>query len=326
MKGFICNLGLKPRTLMVLTPLMSPIFYLCFSLCLSFCLFLVSCTPKQPLRKRVAETRIPTCEEANRLAYRAVTSTGYAAAGVQIAKPGQPGYIEAKKEDGKTGKVVITCADESHATAEPDRTGEPVRVLVGAADKPGSFPHVFTQTYNAPAHRERPNRGLSDSAAPNVAAMRWRGWLGGPFPFLPCLGIVAVQIVPETLPNCFYPIMIVFKKTWLVPLGWVAITLLLLSSLANPKTWLASISDGEATRIKENRIVAIWPRLRIIQDAIVVRFDSKHFIFPAQGEGVPSQSQSFIWAEDWRERLLSVDSKTPIRFKEFLQYHPCLFQ
>jgi hypothetical protein len=73
---------------------------------------------------------------------------GYAVASVQIAKPGQPGFIEAKKEDGKTGKVIITCTDESHATAVPDRSGEPVRVLVGAADKPGSFPHVFTQTYN----------------------------------------------------------------------------------------------------------------------------------------------------------------------------------
>ena len=106
------------------------------------------CAPRQPLRKRTVETRIPTCEEANRLAHRAVISVGYAVASVQIAKPGQPGFIEAKKEDGKSGKVVITCLDESRATAEPDRTGEPVRVLVGAADKPGSFPHVFTQTYN----------------------------------------------------------------------------------------------------------------------------------------------------------------------------------
>lgn len=137
-------LSLMPsRTLVRLAP--SP-FRLC--LCLALCLCVASCTPRQPPRKRTAETRIPTCEEANRLAYRAIISVGYAAASVQIAKPGQPGYIEAKKEDGKSGKVVITCLDESRATAEPDRTGEPVRVLVGAADKPGSFPHVFTQTYN----------------------------------------------------------------------------------------------------------------------------------------------------------------------------------
>ena len=142
--------------------LTSPIFYLCLYLCL----YLVGCTPPQPLRKRVAETRIPTCEEANRLAYRAVISVGYAAASVQIAKPGQLGYIEAKKEDGKSGKVIITCLDESQATAEPDRTGEPVRVLVGAADKPGSFPHVFTQTYNILLSSqtladEGPGRGMS---------------------------------------------------------------------------------------------------------------------------------------------------------------------
>ena len=124
----------------------SLILYLCLSLLL--CLCVVGCAPQKPPPRRTIETRIPTCEEANRLAYRAVLSVGYAAASVQIAKPGQPGFIEAKKEDGKTGKVVITCQDESHATAVPDRTGEPVRVLVGAADKPGSFPHVFTQTYN----------------------------------------------------------------------------------------------------------------------------------------------------------------------------------
>ena len=121
-------------------------FTFCLGLSLYFCV--AGCAPRQPPRKRTVETRIPTCEEANRLAYRAVVSVGYAAASVQIANQGLPGFIEAKKEDGKSGKVVITCQDESHATAEPDRSGEPVRVLVGAADKPGSFPHVFTQTYN----------------------------------------------------------------------------------------------------------------------------------------------------------------------------------
>jgi hypothetical protein len=114
--------------------------------CIGF--LIAGCAPRKPPPKRTVETRIPSCEEANRLAHRAVLSAGYAVAAVQIAKPGQPGFIEAKKEDGKTGKVLITCTDESHATAVPDRSGEPVRVLVGAADKPGSFPHVFTQTFN----------------------------------------------------------------------------------------------------------------------------------------------------------------------------------
>jgi hypothetical protein len=123
---------------------------------------LAGCGPRQPPRKRTIETRIPTCEEANRLAYRAVTSVGYTVASVQIAKPGQPGHIEAKKEDGKSGTVVITCLDENRATAEPDRTGEPVRVLMGAADKPGSFPHVFTQTYNILLS----SRNLADEGGP----------------------------------------------------------------------------------------------------------------------------------------------------------------
>ena len=153
-----------PRPLFSLAPLAvfarldSPTFYLCLALCLC----LVGCAPRQPPRKRTMETRIPTCEEANRLAYRAVTSVGYTVASVQIAKPGQPGYIEAKKEDGKSGKVVLTCLDESRATAEPDRTGEPVRALVGAADKPGSFPHVFTQTYNILLS----SRNLADEGGP----------------------------------------------------------------------------------------------------------------------------------------------------------------
>jgi hypothetical protein len=118
------------------------------ALVLCLAVALAGCGSRQPMRKRTFETRVPTCEEANRLAYRAVTSVGYTVASVQVARPGQPGSIEAKKEDGKSGKVAITCHDESRATAEPDRSGEPVRVLAGAADKPGSFPHVFTQTYN----------------------------------------------------------------------------------------------------------------------------------------------------------------------------------
>jgi len=153
-----------PRPLFSLAPLAafarldSSTFYLCLALCLC----ILGCAPRQPLRKRTMETRIPTCEEANRLAYRAVTSVGYTVASVQIARPGQPGYIEAKKEDGKSGKVVLTCFDESRATAEPDRTGEPVRALVGAADKPGSFPHVFTQTYNILLS----SRNLADEGGP----------------------------------------------------------------------------------------------------------------------------------------------------------------
>jgi hypothetical protein len=92
--------------------------------------------------------------------------------------------------------------------------------------------------------------------------------------------------------------MIVFKKSRLMPLWWVAIPLPFLACLANPKTRLTRINEAEAARMKEYRIVAIRPRLRIIQDAIVVRFNSQHVIFPAYGEGVPPQPQPFVWAED----------------------------
>lgn len=138
------------------------------SLSLLLCFFLIqtSCVPQQPPRKRTIEARKLTCEEANRLAYRTITTLGYTASSLQVAKPGQPGYIVATKEGGKGGKVTITCHD-SGAIVEPEKTGLPIPSLVGAAEKPGEFPQIFTQTFNILltsqeiATQQGPEKGVS---------------------------------------------------------------------------------------------------------------------------------------------------------------------
>src|SRR5215510_3135646 len=106
-----------------------------------------SCAPQQPPRKQTIEAPAMSCQEANRLAYRTVTTLGYSIASLQVATPGQPGHILAKKEGAKDGMVTITCSDGG-AVVEPEKTGLPIPKLVGAAEAPGEFPQLFRQTFN----------------------------------------------------------------------------------------------------------------------------------------------------------------------------------
>jgi len=208
------------------------------ALVLFLAVVLAGCSSRPPLRKRTGETRIPTCEEANRLAYRAVTSVGYTVAAVQVAKPGQPGHIEARKEDGKSGKVILTCLDEQRATAEPDRTGEPVRVLMGAADKPGSFAHVFTQTYNILLS----SRTLADESGP----------AGGVSLVLTRLGGFESQIELGTdLPKSgILPIKVTLTNHSPRPYGLTAEKILLSSSGGGQVAPIAPPATGQGTALR----------------------------------------------------------------------------
>lgn len=114
----------------------------------SLCSVFVGCVPQQPPRKRTIEAPTLSCEDANRLAYRTVTTLGYAVASLQVGRPGQPGHIVASKEGGgEVGTVTITCHD-SGAIVEPQKSGLPIPTLLGAAERPHEFQNLFQHTFN----------------------------------------------------------------------------------------------------------------------------------------------------------------------------------
>jgi hypothetical protein len=132
-----------------------------------FCGIVMGCAAQQPPRKRTIEAPTLSCQEANRLAYRTVTTLGYSIASLQVATPGQPGHILARKEGAPDGKVTITCPGESSAVVEPEKTGLAIPSLLGAAERPNEFPQIFTQTFNILrvnqeyAIQQGPEKGLS---------------------------------------------------------------------------------------------------------------------------------------------------------------------
>jgi len=115
-------------------------------LVLSLGAVIISCVPQQPPRKRTIEAPTMSCEEANRLAYRTVTVLGYSAASLQVASPGQPGYILATKEGAQDGRVTVTCMS-SGAIVEPEKTGIPIPSLAGG-ERPNEFPQAFMRAFN----------------------------------------------------------------------------------------------------------------------------------------------------------------------------------
>jgi hypothetical protein len=165
--------------------------FLAFSLCVS----VMGCAAQQPPRKRTIEAPALSCEEANRLAYRTVTVLGYSAASLQVASPGQPGHILAKKEGAKDGKVTITCTS-SGAVVEPEKTGIQVPSLVGG-ERPNEFPQIFTQTFNILRNtqesvaKQGPEKGLTMTVT-RLNSFESQIELGAD---LPAGGILPIKIV-----------------------------------------------------------------------------------------------------------------------------------
>lgn len=128
------------------------------------CGILIGCVPQQPLRKRTIEAPTLSCEDANRLAYRTVTTLGYTVASLQVGRPGQPGHIVAEKDGGQVGTVTITCND-SGAVVEPQKSGLPIPTLIGAAERPHEFQNLFHRTFTilrtSQEHQQGPGQGLT---------------------------------------------------------------------------------------------------------------------------------------------------------------------
>ncbi len=162
----------------------------------SLCSVMVSCGAQQPPRKRTIEAPRLSCEEANRLAYRTVTTLGYAISSLQVGHPGQPGHIVVDKEGGKGGKVTITC-NENGAVVEPEKTGLAVPSLIGAAERPNEFPQIFTQTFNILltqrdyAVQQGPEKGLTMSMS-RLNSFESQMELGAD---LPAGGVLPVKVV-----------------------------------------------------------------------------------------------------------------------------------
>ncbi len=156
----------------------------------------VSCGIQPPPRKQTIVLPTLSCEEANRLAYRTVTVLGYTPSSLQIATPGQPGRILARKEGAKDGMVTITC-NESGAVVEPEKTGLVVPSLVGPAERPGEFPQIFKQAFNilrgtqeAVAARG-PEKGLNLTMTP-LNSFESQIELGAD---LPASGVLPVKVI-----------------------------------------------------------------------------------------------------------------------------------
>ena len=117
--------------------------------------FIVSCaaqkTPPRVVREKPKLTAT-SCEEANRLVYKAVQSMGYTIAEYNLARPGQAGRISATKENATDGVVTITCTDNS-ATIDA-RNAVNMPSLIGAAERPHHFVNSFPMTYQMVQRRE----------------------------------------------------------------------------------------------------------------------------------------------------------------------------
>src|SRR5215471_18449541 len=121
--------------------------YLSPLMAVSLCGLVAGCTTQQPPRKRTLEVQALSCQDANRLSYKAVTTLGFTITAFQPASLGQPGFITATKKGVKDGQVTITCTD-SGAIVEPEKTGLEIPSMVANAERPNEFPQVFLQSFN----------------------------------------------------------------------------------------------------------------------------------------------------------------------------------
>ena len=118
-------------------------------------LIVASCSaPKTPPRVTVEKPKLTatSCEEANRLVYKAVQTMGYTVAEYTLARPGQAGRISATKAGATKGIVTITCTQNS-ATIDA-RNANQLTGLIGAAERPHHFVNSFPMSYQMVQRRE----------------------------------------------------------------------------------------------------------------------------------------------------------------------------
>ena len=106
-----------------------------------------------------------------------------------------------------------------------------------------------------------------------------------PFSFIPSFRIVYLQHIPKSFTDFRYSIMVVVKKTKIIPFWRIAVAFTIFAILAYPKIGFLWINDLEAIRIIKGRIIPVRFWIRIWKNSICIGFDSKHLIDMAQWEG-----------------------------------------
>lgn len=206
------------------------------------CLVLLeSCGAQQAPRKQTIAVPTLSCEEANRLAYRTVAVLGYTPASLQVAAPGQPGHILARKEGAKDGMVTITC-NSNGAVVEPEKTGIAIPSMVGGAERPGEFPQLFKQAFNIlrgtqeAAAARGPEKGLNLTMTP-LNSFDSQIELGAD---LPAGGVLPVRVVISN--NTPRPYGVDMGKIFLQPAGGGRV-----APIAPPAAGQSKALQGEMT-------------------------------------------------------------------------------
>ena len=183
---------------------------------LSFCI--VSCaaqkTPPRVVREKPKLTAT-SCEEANRLVYKAVQTMGYTIAEYNLARPGQVGRISATKENATDGVVTITCTENS-ATIDA-RNAVQMPSLIGAAERPHHFVNSFPMTYQMVQRREayetaNPETGTLQLTIVPLNSFESQNVLGSD---IQASGILPVRVTVQN--NTPRPYAIEASKIFLVP-------------------------------------------------------------------------------------------------------------
>ena len=182
--------------------------------------FIVGCaaqkTPPRVVREKPKLTA-NSCEEANRLVYKAVQTMGYTIAEYNLARPGQAGRISATKDGATDGVITITCT-ESSATIDA-RNAVNVPSLIGAAERPHHFVNSFPMTYQMVQRREayqtaNPETGTLQLTIVPLNSFESQNVLGSD---MQASGILPVRVT--VLNNTPRPYAIEASKIFLVPEG-----------------------------------------------------------------------------------------------------------
>ena len=191
---------------------------LAYSIPAAVSLFVLGCAaPKTPPRVTIEKPQLTaaSCEDANRLVYKAVQTMGYSVADYTLARPGQPGVISATKEGATDGVVTITCTETS-ATIDA-RNAVQVPSLIGAAERPHHFVNSFPMTYRMVQQREaytanRPEAGTLQLSITPLNSFEAQNVLGAD---LQAQGILPVRVTIRN--NTPRPYGIEVGKILLVP-------------------------------------------------------------------------------------------------------------